>query len=173
MVFLDKPDMPLVGPINIPSNTPLQTIFLAGTIDMGNSVDWQSNIYDLLKDDFISDNFAITVYNPRRSFIEDIYIDEQVNWEQDRLEDCDVIFMYITGKSKSPISLLEIGQFITSKKMIVVCEPEFYRYDNVRIMCERNDVPLLNDIDEGYNLLKSSLKFANVFKKAFKNGHVV
>jgi hypothetical protein len=40
--------------------------------------------------------------------------------------------MYIIGTSKSPISLLEMGIHIKDSKLIVVCEPEFYRYENVK-----------------------------------------
>ena len=41
--------------------------------------------------------------------------------------------------------------------MIVCCEKEFYRYDNVRIMCERNNVTLFNDLDVAITDLLSKL----------------
>lgn len=36
-------------------------IFLAGTIDMGNSIDWQHEVSE-----FFSDREEIDIYNPRR-----------------------------------------------------------------------------------------------------------
>ena len=71
----------------------------------------------------------------------------------------DIIFMYIAGTSKSPITLLELGEFLTSGKLIVVCEEDFYRYGNVRIMCERFGVPLYNDYEDGLKKLTLELKY--------------
>ena len=83
-------------------------IFLAGTIDMGNSRDWQAEL---------------------------------------------LIIMYIIGSSKSPITLLEMGLHARSGKLIVACEPDFYRYDNVRITCAYYGIPLYSSLEE---LLKAS-----------------
>ena len=74
-------------------------------------------------------------------------MDYQVRWELDHLEDADLIIMYILGTSKSPISLLEMGLHARSGKMHVICEKDFYRYDNVRITCAYYDVPLYDDLD--------------------------
>ena len=59
---------------------------------------------------------------------------------------------------KSPITLLELGEFLTSEKLIVICEEDFYRYGNVRIMCERFNVPLFNSYEEGVEKLIDTLK---------------
>lgn len=134
------------------------SVFLAGTIDMGNSEDWQSKVFDNLMKDNAREWI---VFNPRRICMPDS-IDEQVNWEQDHLEESNIIFMRLTG-DKSPISLLEFGQFIESGKMIVVCDPTFYRYDNIRIMCDRNKVPLFHTFEAGYKMLKVMMETINPF----------
>ena len=74
-------------------------------------------------------------------------MDYQVRWELNRLEEADMIIMYILGSSKSPISLLEMGLHAKGGKMTVICEEDFYRYDNVRITCDHYDVPMYNDLD--------------------------
>ena len=48
--------------------------------------------------------------------------------------------------SKSPISLLEMGLYAKSKKLIVFCTPKFYRFDNVRLTCEKYHIPLVQDL---------------------------
>ena len=61
------------------------SIFLAGTIDMGNSIDWQKQITEELSKEFSN----LTFYNPRRldwdnsiqQSIKDYRFAEQVNWE--------------------------------------------------------------------------------------------
>ena len=59
-----------------------------------------------------------------------------------------LIIMNILASSKSPITLLEMGLHMRSGKLHVICEPGFYRYDNVRITCNRYGVPLYHSMDE-------------------------
>lgn len=121
-------------------------IFLAGTIDMGNSRDWQLEIYDR----FSRMNGRYILFNPRQEHWDASRpgeMDYQVRWELDHLEEADMIIMYILGSSKSPISLLEMGLHARGGKMIVICEEDFYRYDNVHITCDYYDVPFYSDLD--------------------------
>jgi hypothetical protein len=74
-------------------------------------------------------------------------MDYQIKWELGHLEEADMIIMYILGSSKPPISLLEMGLHAKSGKMHVICEKDFYRYDNVRITCDYYGVPLYNDLE--------------------------
>ena len=148
-----RPDLPIDSK---PENYNIPTVFLAGTIDMGNSENWQKKTIQTLDKTLIN----CIVYNPRRDTCPsgNTEFERQVNWEQDMLEDSDIIFMYIAGTSKSPITLLELGEFLTSGRLIVVCEEDFYRYGNVRIMCERFNVPLFNSYEEGVEKLIDTLK---------------
>ena len=68
-----------------------------------------------------------------------------------------MIVMYILGSSKSPISLLEMGLHAKGGKMVVICEKDFYRYDNVRITCEYYNVPMYDDLDDFFK--------SNTFKR--------
>lgn len=124
-----------------------KSIFLAGTIDMGNSRDWQQEVYS----HFRNREGRYLLYNPRQTDWDASRpgeMDYQVNWELEHLEKADRILMYILGSSKSPISLLEMGLHMRSGKMTVVCETEYYRYDNVRITCAFYGVPLYATLDE-------------------------
>ena len=149
-----RPDLPIDSK---PEDDKRPTVFLAGTIDMGNSENWQKKTIQTLDETLIN----CIVYNPRRDTCPsgNTEFERQVNWEQDMLEDSDIIFMYIAGTSKSPITLLELGEFLTSGKLIVVCEEDFYRYGNVRIMCERLGIPLYNDYEDGLKKLILELKY--------------
>ena len=123
------------------------SIFLAGTIDMGKSSDWQQDLYDR----FSRTDGRWILYNPRQlqwDPTREGEMDYQVNWELEYLEKADYILMYILGSSKSPISLLEMGIHDRSGKMYVICEPDFYRYDNVRITCSYYDIPLFHSMEE-------------------------
>lgn len=118
-------------------------IFLAGTIDNGDSKNWQEEVCALLKG-----RNDIVVFNPRRiPWSSDNDIEEQIRWELMRLEESDLILMNILPNSKSPITLLEMGLFARSGKLKVFCNNEFYRFDNVRITCETYKVQLFTDVD--------------------------
>ena len=122
-------------------------VFLAGTIDMGNSSDWQSQVAER----FEAVGGKWLLFNPRQKHWDASKtgeIDYQVNWELEHLEASDLIIMNILETSKSPISLLEMGLFARSGKMYVVCPRGFYRYDNVRITCKHYGIALYDTLDQ-------------------------
>lgn len=136
-------------------------IFLAGTIEMGNSEDWQQKVID----DFqhIYKEKEIIVLNPRRvnwdsSWIQSIdnkQFSDQVNWELDALEKSDFIIMFFDKNSKSPISMLELGLFADSKKMLVCCEEGFWRKGNIDIVCKRKGIPTFENLEQLTTALKN------------------
>ncbi len=130
-----------------PSSDGVTKVFLAGTIDMGSGEDWQKEAEAILS----SRGLPYVVYNPRQREWNPLRTGEmefQVNWELDHLEKADIIVMNFLPDSKSPITLLELGLFASSGKLRVVCPPSFYRYDNVRITCEKYNVPLFETLNQ-------------------------
>jgi hypothetical protein len=112
---------------------PFVNIFVAGTIDMGNSVDWQAEFVKHI------DSEAVKIYNPRRRQGEAPKTNEelefQVKWELRQIQKADAIFMNFLPGSKSPITLLELGLclMMPEKIMVVVCPPEYSRAMNVKV----------------------------------------
>lgn len=141
-IFLapNYPPKPIVG----------RSVFLAGSIEMGKAEDWQTKMTDKLM------HLPITVLNPRRpdwnndwkQSKDDPRFREQVEWELDMQERCSVIAMHFHPDTKAPISLLELGLFANTGKMVVCCPDGFYRKGNVELVCERAGVPLFNNIDD-------------------------
>ena len=125
-----------------------RTIFTAGTIDMGNSENWQDKICTGLNDSY-------TVFNPRRDDWDSSWKQEignkqfrdQVEWELEALEKCELIIMVFLKDSESPISLLELGLHAKDDKMVVYCPEGFYRKGNVDIVCKKHDIPQFDSID--------------------------
>lgn len=150
-------------------------IFLAGTIDNGDSENWQNKLIDTLLF-FNADNRDLgedlslgnlIIYNPRREYwhadILDEELEKQIKWEQDHLDTSDIIVMYLADNSKSPVSLLELGLYGPQGKMIVFCTNKFYRYMNVKLTCDKYYIPMCctNNIDnvcsviaDTYDMLK-------------------
>ena len=143
-VYMLRPHEEL--PEDVVNDRSFTKVFLAGTIDMGNSRDWQTELHDY----FTRSGGRYILFNPRQEKWDPTRpgeMDYQVRWELDHLEEADLILMYILGTSKSPISLLEMGLHARSGKMVVICEEDFYRYDNVRITCDYYGVPLFTSLD--------------------------
>ncbi len=134
------------APDKIPSDS--AGCFLGGTIDMGNSFNWQAYFLHKVK------NVDRDFYNPRRPDWNNdwkngsIQMREQIEWELAALDKSHIAIINFLPYSQSPISLLELGLYAKSGKLFVICPPEFYRYTNVQIVCEQNNVPVFKTLKD-------------------------
>lgn len=126
-----------------------KSVFLAGSIEMGKAENWQDRIGNY----FTRENWD--VFNPRRDDWDSSWTQEfenpqffqQVTWELNALEQCDLIIMYFDPNTKSPISLLELGLFAHSGKIKVICPNGFWRKGNVEVVCNYYNIPFYNNFD--------------------------
>lgn len=128
------------------------SLFTGGTIDMGQSEDWQDSFIAA-----VGSHFSLA-YNPRRgewnsSWTQSISSPDfniQVNWELQAIEEADIVFLYFAEASKSPITLMELGIVSQSKPeaTVVACPPGFYRRGNVEIVCNRYGIVLLESLQD-------------------------
>lgn len=132
------------------------SVFLAGTIEMGKSIDWQSEAINLLAEE------DVAIFNPRRVVPPENTeeVARQINWELDRLDKSSVIFMRLLAGSISPISLLELGLFLQDgTPLIIVCDPGYTRKENVYITVERfgdhSICHLVDSMEDGISILKN------------------
>lgn len=148
------------SPGEIPLNSKKTKIFLAGSIDMGKAEDWQAKATQNL----INEN--VIIFNPRRDdwnkewkpLASDSNFKKQVEWELSALESSDIIIMYFEPSSQSPITLLELGLYVKSKKLLVVCPDGFWRKGNVDITCKRYNVKMYNTLDDLLAVAKKKIK---------------
>jgi Nucleoside 2-deoxyribosyltransferase like len=125
------------------------SIFLAGSIEMGSAENWQAKIENALKD-----YESICILNPRRENWDSSWkqeksnpkFREQVNWELEGLEKANLIVFYFAPETKSPISMLELGLFAHSNKLIVCCPQGFWRKGNIDIVCERYNIKQVDNL---------------------------
>jgi len=135
-----------------------KSIFLAGSIEMGRAIDWQTQVVNALK------NEKVTILNPRRDdwdssweqIIGNKQFREQVEWELEAQEKANKIAMYIDPETKSPITLLELGLFAHTGKIVVCCPNGFYRKGNVDIVCYRYGIRQVNSLEELVGELKNN-----------------
>src|SRR5687767_2483934 len=122
-----KPPQPIILPPALPS------VFLAGSIEMGAAGDWQAEFETRLAD------LDVVILNPRRdewdaSWVQSIDHPQfrgQVEWELDGQEQATHIAMYFAAETKAPITLLELGLFARSGKVVVGCPLGFWRRGNI------------------------------------------
>lgn len=144
MTEIIKPPMPIPNGFSV---------FLAGSIELGSAGNWQTFVEQELS------GIDIVILNPRRDNWDSSWSQdktnptfrEQVEWELSALETATIIAMYFEPGTKSPVSLLELGLFAGSGKMVVCCPEGFWRKANVDIVCEKygvHQVDSLNDLSK-------------------------
>jgi len=136
------------------------SIFLAGSIEGDTAINWQEDFTrSLSKED-------VLILNPRRDAwnaswkqeMSNPQFKEQVDWELNGLDQADLIVMYFDKDTKSPISLLELGLYAASGKMVVCCPDGFWRKGNVDIVCNKYQVPQVKNINALIDYVKDNLK---------------
>jgi hypothetical protein len=125
------------------------SIFLAGSIENGTAEDWQTSLSKLIEHYFTDD--VVMILNPRRKNwnpdADRQELVDQITWEQGALEAATMVCFYFDPKTKSPISLLELGQMLGTKPVVVFCPEEFFRYTNVQVTCSGYNVSVHTNIE--------------------------
>ncbi|KAI0687154.1 hypothetical protein C8T65DRAFT_700938 [Cerioporus squamosus] len=125
------------------------SVFLAGSIEQGSAALWQDAVTEQLK------HLPITILNPRRKNWDNSWEQRkrnpefafQVKWELECQRRADIIAMYFDPETKSPITLLELGLFASTGKVIVCCPDGYWRKGNVEIVCEEYNIPFTETWD--------------------------
>jgi hypothetical protein len=127
-----------------------QSVFLAGSIEMGQAEDWQAQVTSDLAD------LPIVILNPRRDEWDASWVQafdnplfrEQVEWELDGLERASVVAMYFAPSTQAPVTLLELGLCARDGRLVVCCPPGYWRRGNVEVVCHRQGVPLVPSLGD-------------------------
>ena len=139
------------------------SVFLAGSIEMGMAEDWQRQVERAL------DDLPVLVLNPRRDAWDASWIQslsnpqfrEQVEWELEAQERASVIGMYFAPATRAPVTLLELGLFARSGKLVVCCPEGFWRKGNIEVVCARYGIPLVGDLAELVRVLRQRVGSLN------------
>lgn len=141
-----------------------KTLFLAGSINMGKTVDWQKDLSNRLLKEFTD----LWIFNPRRddwdnSWEQDIKnekFSEQVNWEIEHIDKATYLFFYFDKEHMSPISLYELGYVAKAKYLspIVYCPKEYIRHGNIQIYASRDHFRLFTNYEEAVAELTNQIK---------------
>ena len=123
-------------------NTKQKFIFLAGSIDNSKN-NWRN--YQMKKFKYYS-YFDPTNYN--FSSLNNQEMINHINWEFTAMEKADIILLNLLPNSLSPISLVELGLYVSSKKIIIVCPKEFYKSTYVYALCKKYNSIIFEKLEE-------------------------
>lgn len=146
-----------------PDRDELLFVFLGGSIEMGSATLWQDEVCEKL-----SDIERLIILNPRRDSWDSSWMQdptpgtpfhEQVSWELNGQDSADIIVYYFDGNTKSPITLLELGLYAANPDIqkIVYCPTDFWRYGNVKIVCDTYGIDIYEDREQFFDSLRSAI----------------
>lgn len=124
--------------------------FLAGSMDFNESNSWRQKIMQEMK-------HLVHFLDPTRiehNDFSDSQMKEHIEWELDALNISDKIILNFKEDSKSPISLLELGMYVKSSKLVVVCPSKFYQRRYINVLCNKYNTPFFDSFDEAIEYLK-------------------
>lgn len=155
-------------------------IYLGGTMDFGSAEnDWQGkfcqamvNLTDPLKGLVMYKNVDWIIFNPHVPFqspaapnLDNPAFVQTMQWRMSSQDMADIVFLNILNKSQSPSPILEFGSNLRSGKLIVRCGDKHVMYSQIRLYCEKNNVPLLT----GKTSVKDVLLCAGGFLQKFQD----
>lgn len=143
----------------IPQNTQDSIkIYLGGTVDFGTQEnDWQgkfiqgtTGLTDPYKGLIMLKGANIIFLNPKimptsgaAPGLDNPEFVQQMQWRMQMMDQADVIFLNILKKSQSHVPVLEFGSLVNSGKLVVRVSENYPMYPQIRLYCEKYNVPLL------------------------------
>ena len=142
MIFTSEEELPI-------KSNKLQSIFLAGSMDTQLSHNWRKQVMDAYLGGYNFFDPTNSNYKKLNAFDMKLHI----QWELDALAMSDKILLNFLPDALSPISLVELGLYVASNKLIVVCPKEFYKSSYVHALCEKYSTPMFNKINTALTTL--------------------
>ena len=125
-------------------------IFLAGSIDNRYFGNWRKKVIEEIGDN----NIILDPTNTNHDKLSDEEMKLHIQWELDALNMADIILLNFLPNATSPISLVELGMYITSGKLIVICPKEFYKNNYVTTLCKKYNVPIFLSMEKALYIIK-------------------
>lgn len=119
-------------------------IFLAGSMATGSQVNWRQTVIDAFGEKY----HFLDPTNLKHDSLTDVEMRNHIKWEFDGLRIADFILLNFLPDSLSPISMVELGMYIASKKLIVVCPKEFYKWRYIDTLCKEHNTLIFNQLEE-------------------------
>lgn len=142
------------------------SIFLGGSIELGQADNWQQRLTGFLTGKPYSDKLVLL--NPRREDWDQSIptqdpdhpvLAEQINWELVCQDKADLVIYFFAADTISPITLFELGLY-RDRQPVVGASPAYKRYGNLKLTAKHFGFPVHTGWDNflrALNLRLSSL----------------
>lgn len=155
-------------------------IYLGGTMDFSSDVnDWQTRfqngvvaLTDPIKGILMFKNTSFIIINPhvppQNALAPDLNNPEfctTMQWRMNMMDQADVILVNLMNKSIEHAPLLDFATNLRTGKLIVRCGELYKSYPQVRLLCERYSVPLLNGTANVKDILLTMGSFVSKFQQ--------
>lgn len=142
MLFTSEEDLP------IKDNTK-QYIFLEGSMEVNSSNNWRKQVITKLNNKY----FIFDPTNNNHDNLNQKDMKSHIKWELGALNLADKIILNFLPDALSPISLVELGLYVSTTKLVVVCPKKFYKSRYVYTLCKTYNTPVFKEIDRALHLL--------------------
>ncbi len=140
------------------------TFFLAGSIEKNQSENWRKYFIDQFT------NEAVNIVNPELQNGYEQNLTAATNWELDWLNHSDYIVVYLGADSKSGTSLIELGLYAKKHKVLVYCEPGFWKKDYLEALCQKYNIVQFTSFDALIAYAKGKIAFGRKSISVFGGG---
>lgn len=165
-------------------------VFIAGSIEMGKSVDWQFEFIEKLGKEPSLKKIDFILFNPRRKDwdsswkqeIDNVQFREQVEWELEAQKIANIIPMHFEPKALAPITLMEFGLNVLFRcaalqidgwgfiprlpsRLVVHCPKGFWRKGNIDIVCAKYKIKQVETLDDLANITIEGIRVLSKQKK--------
>ncbi|MFC4633422.1 nucleoside 2-deoxyribosyltransferase domain-containing protein [Dokdonia ponticola] len=128
--------------------------FLAGSMDDKLTTPWREEVMHILA----KDTHFFDPTNKKHNSLSKKEMKRHVEWELDALSISDKILLNFLPDALSPISLVELGLYVASGKLIVICPKGFYKSGYVYTLCEKYKTPIFENLTQALSKQKSTTK---------------
>ncbi len=154
-------------------------VYLGGTMDFSSANnDWQQlwidglvKLSDPIKGLLLIKNVNWVIFNPHvlpqnplAPNLDNPEFVQTMQWRMQMMDQADMVFLNIMNKSVSPVPILEFGSLLTSGKLIVRCGEQHQIYSQIRLYCEKYQVPLLTGKTSVKDIILAGGNFIQKFR---------
>jgi len=127
-------------------------IFLAGSMNTTVDNNWRQDVVNQL--DSVYHFYDPT--NNNHDKLNDSQMKEHIKWELDALKMADKIILNFLPNAQSPISLVELGLYMSTSKLIVICPKEFHQSRYVHVLCKQYCTPYFHNMNDALSTISTN-----------------
>lgn len=128
------------------------SVYLAGSVTK--PVDWRKRFIDMVRD--IQLPVGVALLDPVRKDWDDTWVEsladprfrEQVEWELRSMRFADVIAVHFEPGSLAPVSLLELGLYANSGKLLIHCPDGFWKRGYVEAVASFYRIHMVESLED-------------------------